>query len=390
MARRRYLAAAVVVAVAASMLSGGPTVLAAVPEVVFASDFEDGTTGGWHRRGTTVLSASTDRAHTGTYSLLSTGRTAGWHGPAVDLQEVLLPGALYQVDAHVLLVAGQETTPLQLTMQRQPESTGTTVWEQVAQAPTVTADDWAVLSGQYGFPEPGFQLELYIESPDPDVSYYVDNVTITMLEPPPDTELPPVEAGSIDFTRNLQHIDGFGFSETFQRAAAMNGLFGLPEEKQREVVDLLLNPETGAGLSILRLGIGSSPNGEYANQKSIQPEDPGGPDAPPRYVWDGYDNGQVWLAKHAKNYGVERFYASAWAAPGYMKTNGVEADGGELCGVPNATNDCDGEDWRQAYADYLMQYVRFYAQEGIRITDLGFTNEPDLTVDYASMRFDNQ
>ncbi len=47
-------------------------------------------------------------------------------------------------------------------------------------------------------------------------------------------------------------------------------------------------------------------------------------------------------------------------------------------------------EWRQAYADYLVQYARFYAKEGIRITDLGFTNEPDLTVSYASMRFTPQ
>jgi glucuronoarabinoxylan endo-1,4-beta-xylanase len=67
-----------------------------------------------------------------------------------------------------------------------------------------------------------------------------------------------------------------------------------------------------------------------------------------------------------------------------MKTNGTDNNGGQLCGLPDTT--CASGDWRQAYADYLVQYVRFYAQEGIRITDLGFTNEPDLTVSYASMQ----
>lgn len=60
-----------------------------------------------------------------------------------------------------------------------------------------------------------------------------------------------------------------------------------------------------------------------------------------------------------------------------MKTNGNDANGGSLCGVSGAT--CSSGDWKQAYADYLVQYVKFYAQEGVNITHLGFLNEPDLT-----------
>ncbi|WP_061291799.1 glycoside hydrolase family 30 protein [Herbidospora cretacea] len=174
-----------------------------------------------------------------------------------------------------------------------------------------------------------------------------------------------------------QRIDGFGFSQAFRRNELVRAL---SPEKQREILDLWLSRSKGAGFSILRLGIGSSPAGSpYDLMVSIQPENPGGPTAKPKYVWDGDDGGQVWLAKEAKRYGVERFYADAWSAPGYMKTNGSDSNGGEL--LP---------EWRQAYADYLVQYARFYAKEGIRITDLGFTNEPDLTVSYASMRFTPQ
>ncbi|MER6826243.1 glycoside hydrolase [Streptosporangium sp. NPDC000563] len=178
----------------------------------------------------------------------------------------------------------------------------------------------------------------------------------------------------VDHHGVMQRIDGFGFSQAFRRNELVRAL---PVAKQREILDLWLSPEKGAGLSILRLGIGSSPAGSpYDLMTSIQPEDPGGPSAPPRYVWDGDDGGQVWLAKEARRYGVSRFYADAWSAPGYMKDNGSDSDGGKL--LP---------EWRQAYANYLVQYTKFYAREGIRITDLGFTNEPDLTVSYASMRF---
>ena len=179
---------------------------------------------------------------------------------------------------------------------------------------------------------------------------------------------------TINGSTTYQPIDGFGFSEHFGRAAIMNGSQGLPAAKQREILDLLLNRTTGAGLSILRLGIDSG----------IQPTDPGGPNATPKYTWDGVDKGQVWLAKQAKAYGVNRFYADAWTAPGYMKTNGTDANGGTLCGLSGAT--CASGDWRKAYANFLVQYATFYGQEGIGVTDLGFTNEPDWTATYDSMR----
>ena len=188
--------------------------------------------------------------------------------------------------------------------------------------------------------------------------------------------------GSVNFGESLQPIDGFGFSAAFGRAALIQAL---PPAQQRQVVDLLLSRRDGAGLSILRLGIGSSPDGAGDNT-SIEPVSPGSPDTPPAYVWDGNDSGQVWLAKQAKAYGVRNFYADAWSAPPFMKTNGAVANGGAICGLPETT--CASGDWRQAYANYLVQYVRFYRGEGIGITGLGFTNEPNFVATYASMLLD--
>jgi O-glycosyl hydrolase len=60
-----------------------------------------------------------------------------------------------------------------------------------------------------------------------------------------------------------------------------------------------------------------------------------------------------------------------------MKTNGNEKNGGYLCGVTGKT--CSSGDWRQAFANMLVQYVKYYQQEGINVTHLGFLNEPDYT-----------
>ncbi|EKD17197.1 uncharacterized protein L3040_008840 [Drepanopeziza brunnea f. sp. 'multigermtubi'] len=184
----------------------------------------------------------------------------------------------------------------------------------------------------------------------------------------------------VDVNTKYQKIDGFGFSEAFRKA---NNIKNLPTKEREEVLDLLFNTTTGAGLSMLRIGLGSAPNSQNGAMNAIQPVDPGGPDATPKYVWDGDDSGQVAVAKWAYERGVREFYANPWSAPGYMKTTGNDVGGGYLCGVPDQV--CSSGDWRKAFANYLAQYVKFYKQEGIPITHLGFLNEPEFAPKYAGM-----
>lgn len=185
---------------------------------------------------------------------------------------------------------------------------------------------------------------------------------------------------TVNLAQTHQPIDGFGVSEAFQRALT---IYKLPSLERRRALDLLFHPTTGAGLSILRNGIGSSPDSRDDHMVSIQPRSPGSPTAAPVYTWDASDSGQLWLTTEAVHtYGVRTVYANAWSAPGYMKTNNNDANGGSLCGVPGTS--CG--DWRAAYAAYLIQHLRYYAAANITITHLGFLNEPDLTTSYASMR----
>lgn len=168
---------------------------------------------------------------------------------------------------------------------------------------------------------------------------------------------------TVNLGQTYQKIDGFGFSEAYGRAAA---LYNLSPTDRAAVLDLLFSTTSGAGFSILRNRIGTN----------IEPTSPGSPEAAPQYVWDGYDDRQLWLSQQAVAYGVKYIYANAWSAPGYMKTNGDESNGGYICGVTGAT--CSSGDWRQAYADFLVQYIKFYQESGVTITHLGFLNEPDL------------
>ncbi|KAK0621379.1 glycoside hydrolase family 30 protein [Bombardia bombarda] len=197
------------------------------------------------------------------------------------------------------------------------------------------------------------------------------------------------QAGTItvDLSKTFQTIDGFGFSLAFQRANLITKMSD--KTKQRELLDLLFNRTTGAGFTILRNGIGSSPDSSSDHMNTFAPSNPGGPKAAPKYQWDGKDSGQLFVSQEAVNtYGVKTIYADAWSAPGYMKTNGNEANGGSLCGVSGAT--CSSGDWKQAYADYLVAYVKYYAEAGVKVSHLGFLNEPEFSAGYASMRSSGQ
>lgn len=188
---------------------------------------------------------------------------------------------------------------------------------------------------------------------------------------------------SVNPKTQFQEVDGFGASQAFQRAEDIFGKYGLPAVNQSLVLDLLYNKEVGAGFTILRNGIGSSNTSDSNFMNSIEPTNPGGPNAKPDYVWDHYNSGQFPLAQQAYARGLQTLYADAWSAPGYMKTNDDENNGGYLCGVTNES--CASGDWMQAYANYLVQYARFYKESGVDVTHLGFLNEPQFAATYAGM-----
>lgn len=174
---------------------------------------------------------------------------------------------------------------------------------------------------------------------------------------------------NVNVGTTYQTMDGFGFSQAFGRA---NDLYNLPTTQRSHALDLLFSPTAGAGFTILRNRIGSGGSGD-----SIEPTSPGSPSGTPKYVWDGSDSHQVWVSQQAKAYGVTRFYANAWSAPGFMKTNGKETNGGYLCGMTGES--CSSGDWMQAYAEFLIQYIKYYSSVGIDYKYLGFLNEPDYT-----------
>ena len=185
--------------------------------------------------------------------------------------------------------------------------------------------------------------------------------------------------------QKYQEMIGGGCSGAFGIACQQFGSVGLSPANQQAVTQTLYDENIG-GLSIVRNGIGSSFNDSFG-MGSILPVCPPTPAGPFNYIWDHNNTCQLELTQTALKYNPDVFvYADAWSAPGCMKTVGTDDNGGLICGVRGSN--CTA-DWRQAYADYLVQYVKFYQQEGIEISALGAYNEPDFNpITYASMESD--
>ncbi|MEV6030076.1 endo-1,4-beta-xylanase [Nonomuraea sp. NPDC052116] len=166
--------------VAAALLCLVP-VLSAHAAADLAYDFENGTTQGWGPRGGGVsVTVTPDAAHGGTSSLLTTGRTATWHGASIAAPFVR--GVGYTVTAYARQVSGRPAATIALTVQRTPTG-GSTTYERVAAA-TVTDGGWTRLSGSYLFTAESADVQLYAESSDATGEFYLDDIVVTPLGDP--------------------------------------------------------------------------------------------------------------------------------------------------------------------------------------------------------------
>ncbi len=152
-------------------------------ETVLTNDFEDATTQGWFGRGDALVEVSGDEAHAGAASLLTTGRTDTWQGPGRDMNDVLVAGATYEIEVYARSAGGDGDVTM--TVQRTPAG-GDTAYETVAWQVPVTDSEWVRVAGSYSFDTAdNDELQLYVESPDAGLSYYIDDVVVVMTAPPP-------------------------------------------------------------------------------------------------------------------------------------------------------------------------------------------------------------
>ncbi|GAA2487615.1 carbohydrate-binding protein [Winogradskya humida] len=193
----------------------------------------------------------------------------------------------------------------------------------------------------------------------------------------------------VDPSQPRQRYSGIGFSldET-----SVSNLWKLTPAERDRAIQLLVDPRTGAGLDRFRLTIGSPDLIEHLPFWSYD-ELPAGvsDDFPLRHfsIQRDLDLHIVDTVKLIQRYNPRAtFFASAWSAPAWMKTNNRFT--GEVALLPGSTSSYYQagklrDDCIDVFARYYVKYLQAYAKQGIRIDALTLLNEPGMDVVYPAM-----
>ncbi|WP_327640075.1 carbohydrate-binding protein [Kribbella sp. NBC_00482] len=193
----------------------------------------------------------------------------------------------------------------------------------------------------------------------------------------------------IDPSVSRQKYTGVGFSldET-----SVSNLWKLTPQERERAIRLLADPKTGAGFDRFRLTIGSPDLIEHLPFWSYD-ELPAGvtEDRNLKYfsIKRDVDTHIVDTVKLIQKYNPRAtFFASAWSAPAWMKTNNRFT--GEVALKPGSTTSYYQvgklrDDCIDVFAKYYVKYLQAYAQRGIKVDALTLLNEPGIDVVYPAM-----
>lgn len=174
----------------------------------------------------------------------------------------------------------------------------------------------------------------------------------------------------IDPNHTFQTMLGIGGALT---DAAAETFAKLPKPQQQELLKAYYSPTAGIGYTLARTSIHSSDfsSGSYT------------------YVADKDAALKTFSVQHDQQFripfikqamaaagGKLTLYVSPWSPPGWMKTTGEMLRGGKL--LPQ---------YRQAWADYYVKFIKTYEQLGIPIWGLSVQNEPMATQKWESCIF---
>lgn len=159
-----------------------------------SSTFEDGGLDGWaSRTGSSSVTNSTTEAHSGTHSLLTTGRVANYDGPQINVSNKMYNGSEYNISGWVKLLPTDGSSHV-INISLQTTLNGTTSYPSVTAYPgvTVLADgNWhqvSVTGYNMSSPYDTGAATLYFQTVPPSgndlVSFYIDDFQLTYVAPP--------------------------------------------------------------------------------------------------------------------------------------------------------------------------------------------------------------
>lgn len=198
------------------------------------------------------------------------------------------------------------------------------------------------------------------------------------LSPQPVIALAKKSADSVKYVirieddKQYQEMDGFGASYT--EASAYLMIEKLTDEQRKDLVRKLFDKDQGIGISMLRQPVGASDHvlGQY-DYASV----------PRDYSLEHFDISHDTLYKIpiirqslAVHPGRVRLSCATWSPPAWMKTNN------DFIGKAGGIEGHLRPDCYDAYALYLVKFIKAYAAHGIEVYATSIQNEPDHPSDY--------
>nr|BFE71485.1 hypothetical protein GCM10020092_047860 [Actinoplanes digitatis] len=170
---------------------------------------------------------------------------------------------------------------------------------------------------------------------------------------------------TIDPGTRYQSMDGFGASLTDSAASV---LYRLDPAARDRAMRSLFDPREGIGVGFLRQPVGSSDFTAAPAHYSYDDVPAGETDFALRHFSIAHDRAQILpLLRRARQLNPQlKIMGTPWSAPAWMKTSD-SLIGGHLKDEPRIYD---------AYARYLVRYVREYARAGVPIDYLTVQNEP--------------
>lgn len=147
-------------------------------------DFENGENPFTGRAGNEKLTIKKTSGGAGEKCMVTSGRTANWNGPSIDLTEYALADTTIWV-SFLAAHNGDAATSVKCTIQELPvgvtdESKAT--YTQITMSKRLDKDEWAEVSGKYTLKANTERAILYFET-DKTENIYLDNVMITAKDP---------------------------------------------------------------------------------------------------------------------------------------------------------------------------------------------------------------
>ncbi len=144
-------------------------------------DFENGTTEDWTgRAGTEMVEVTDVEAYSGSYSLKTSNRTSSWHGPTMDITNMVVKGKEYEFSTYFRFVQPPATeSKVKLTLE--VTDFGGTKYIALDELDT-NRNDWFELKGNYVLDPDITTIKLYVETSNPNDSFYIDDVIINPVQ----------------------------------------------------------------------------------------------------------------------------------------------------------------------------------------------------------------